>query len=394
MTMLRQIGVARATIAAFAAMGTLWGAYAALIPDIKAALGVGDAGFGSLLLATPVAAVVTMLAAPKAAPRFGRHVLPLAVLGFALAFAVPGWLARPGLFALAMLLVGVTNAFLDVTMTARVSALELDRGLHLMNLNHAAYSFGYAGSAVFTGWARAAGLGPGSVLSGLALVVAVVALATVERGHDINGFAREAGTRAPMGRVPLWGGIIVLIAFMSENAAENWSALHIERTLGAARGVGSLGPAVLALTMGVGRICGHGLVQRLDEGVLIRWGAVVAAVGMAVVGLAPSPWVAYAGLVITGLGGSVLAPTTFAVIGRLAAPQIRAQVIARATALGYMGYFFGPPALGFLSQMLGLRAALLAMAVVILAVLALFPRLAAAGANRQVRGEAGEACRA
>lgn len=383
MTMLRQIGVARATLVAFSGMGVLWGAYAALIPDIKALLDVGDAAFGSLLLATPLAAVTAMLVAPKVAPRLGRHVLPLAILGLALAFMLPGWAGLPWLFALSMVLVGVTNGFLDVTMTARVSALELDRGLHLMNLNHAAYSFGYAGAAMATGWARSQGLGPGPVLTVLALVVACLALMAAERGAGVNGFAREAGLRARMGMVPVWGGIIVLIAFMAENAAENWSALHIERTLGAARGAGSLGPAVLALTMGIGRIGGHAVITRLDEARLIRWGAVIAAVGLVIVGGAPSAAVAYGGLVVTGLGASVIAPTAFAVIGKLAAPAVRAQVIARATALGYMGYFFGPPALGLMAEVLGLRAALMAMAVVVLGVLLLFPRLVAAGKSRQ-----------
>ena len=379
MTILRQIRIARATLVAFAAMGVMWGAYAALIPDMIAILAVSDATFGSLIIATPLAAVATMLVAPKIAPMFGRRVLPLAIFAFALAFMVPGWQGRPLLFALAMVLVGVTNGFLDVTMTARVSTLEVDRGLHLMNLNHAAYSFAYAGGSVLTGWARAAGLGPGQVLSGLALMVAALALVATESGAGINGFARESGTKGRMGRVPLWGGLIVLIAFMSENAAENWSALHIERTLGAARGMGSFGPAVLALTMGLGRIGGQVVIARLDEARLMRWGAIIAAGGLASVGLAPTPLVAYLGLIVTGLGSAVIAPTAFAAVGRLAVPELRAQVIARATALGYFGYFFGPPALGFMSQLLGLRAALVAMAGVVLLVLALFPRLVRAG---------------
>ena len=96
-------------------------------------------------------------------------------------------------------------------------------------------------------------------------------------------------------------------------------------------------------------------------------------------GLAPTPLVAYLGLIVTGLGSAVIAPTAFAAVGRLAVPELRAQVIARATALGYFGYFFGPPALGFMSQLLGLRAALVAMAGVVLLILALFPRLVRAG---------------
>lgn len=383
MTMLRQIRLARATLIGFAAMGVMWGAYAALIPDMIRVLSVNDATFGSLIIATPLAAVVTMLVAPKIAPRFGRHVLPLAILALALAFMIPGWQGRPLQFALAMVVVGVTNGFLDVTMTARVSTIEADQGLHLMNLNHAAYSFAYAGASVLTGWARTAGWGPGPVLSGLALMVAGLSLLATERGAGVNGFAREVGAKGRMGQVPLWGGLIVLIAFMSENAAENWSALHIERTLGAARGVGSFGPAVLALTMGFGRICGQVVIARLDEARLMRWGAIIAAGGLVLVGLAPTPLVAYLGLIVTGLGGSVLVPTAFAAVGRLAAPELRAQVIARTTALGYFGYFFGPPALGFLSQLLGLRAALVAMAGIVLLVLVLFPRLLRAGGGRK-----------
>lgn len=386
MSILSQISVARAPLAAFAGMGVLWGTYAALIPDTKAMLGVGDAHFGALILATPIAAVTTMLVAPKLAPRFGRNVLPLSILALGLAFTLPGWLSWPVLFAVAMVIVGITNGFLDVTMNARVSALEVDNGLHLMNLNHAAYSFGYAAAAIGTGILRTAGWSPGTILTMGGLAVALSALAAIETGQGINGFARERGARARLGMVPVWGGIIVAIAFMSENAAENWSALHIERTLGAPRGAGSLGPAVMALTMGFGRTVGQVVVAHLDEGRLMRWGTVIAAGGLALVGLAPTPLVAYAGLVVTGLGGSVIAPTGFSVVGRLANPAVRAQAIARATAFGYMGYFFGPPALGLASEVLGLRAALVGMAAVVLLVLILFPSLIAAGYKDEQAG--------
>lgn len=113
----------------------------------------------------------------------------------------------------------------------------------------------------------------------------------------------------------------------------------------------------------------------------MRWGAIIAAVGTAIVGLAPTPTVAYVGLIIAGLGGSVLAPNVFAVVGRLSSPEQRAHVIARATALGYLGYFFGPPALGFMSEFLGLAYALVAMAGVILLVLVLYPRLIASSGD-------------
>jgi MFS family permease len=249
-----------------------------------------------------------------------------------------------------------------------------------MNLNHAAYSFAYAGAAILTGVARDAGWTPGLVLSIAALAVLLGTVLAVEGGQGVNGFARTRDVPRWLGMVPVWGGLIAMVAFMAENASENWSALHIERSLGGSKHEGSFGPAVLALTMGVGRTFGQILVANVDEGRMMHWGAVIAALGTALVGLAPTPFVAYAGLIVAGLGGSVLAPNVFAVVGRLSPPALRAHMIARATALGYLGYFFGPPALGFLSELVGLGRALVVMAGVILSILILYPRLITADA--------------
>lgn len=378
-TYLASIRLARAPLVAFLSMGVLWGAYAALVPDTKAMLQANDAQFGSLMLATPIAAVVAMLLAPRIAPHLGHHVLAIAVLAMGLAFMVPGWMHRQFLFAIAMVLTGASTGFLDVTMTARVSGIETRHGLHLMNLTHAAYSLGYAVAAIATGIARSLGASPGEVLTVAGLVVAVSAALALERDDDARDFASRRPRGQSIGMVPFWGGLIVLIAFLTENAAENWSALHIERTLGGSKAEGSFGPAVLALTMGFGRMAGQALIVRMSEHSLLRIGAVIAAIGLGVAALAPTPLVAYAGLVVLGLGCSVLAPTGFALIGRLSPAAIRTDILARATALGYMGYFFGPPVLGLVSEVMGLTIAFLGVAAVVLLIVALVPILVSAG---------------
>jgi hypothetical protein len=62
----------------------------------------------------------------------------------------------------------------------------------------------------------------------------------------------------------VWGGIIVLIAFETEGASEAWSALHVERTLGGGAAEGAFGPAMLGLTMAVGRFSGHLISGRVS----------------------------------------------------------------------------------------------------------------------------------
>jgi predicted MFS family arabinose efflux permease len=366
------LATARPALVPFAAMGMLWGALAAVLPDLKDQIGVNEAELGLALLAAPVAAVAAMLAAPVMARLYGPLALPLATLVMAAAFALPGQTSGPVGFALAMAAAGAATGSLDVLMNARVAALENARNLHLMNLCHAAYSFGYAAGALGTGAARTAGWSPAEVGAAAGIAVALFAVAAWERDGRVAGLSRaEAG--GSIGALPLIGGGIVLIAFLSENAAEQWSALHIERTLGGSPAEGAAGPAVLALTMGVARLVGQGIVARVDPVRLLCAGAVIAAAGALTAAAALSPAMAYAGFIVMGIGASVIAPTAFSLVGRLAAPEARARAVARATLYGYFGYFFGPPMLGFLAAAFGLRWSFVAAALALLAVLVLAP---------------------
>ncbi|EKX59304.1 Major facilitator superfamily (MFS) transporter [Rhodobacter sp. AKP1] len=371
--------VARPALAAFGAMGICWGAFAAALPDTKALLGVDEARLGLLMLFAPVAAMAAMLTAARLGSALGRRALPLMVLAMGAAFVLPGQSPALWAFAAAMILCGAATGALDVLMNARVTALEAERGLPLMNLCHAVYSLAYAAAAIGTGLARGAGLGPGAILGGAAAAAMLASLMAFERDGTIDGLAPPPRGSAALGAAPFIGGAMVMIAFLSENAAEAWSALHIERTLGGSATEGSLGPALLAITMGLARLAGQGLLARVAPATLLSAGALVAGLGALVAAFALSPAMAYAGFVIMGLGASVIAPTAFSMVGQAARPEARARAVARATFLGYLGYFFGPPTLGFLAAAFGLRAAFAFAALALLSVLVLAPLMARRG---------------
>jgi predicted MFS family arabinose efflux permease len=372
MSPLATLAYARPAIAAFAAMGVLWGSFAADLPDIKAMLGVDEAQLGLYLLLTPVAAVGAMLLAPRAGTLFGRFALPLACLLMTLGFILPGQ-APLALFPLAMMAAGAGTGLTDVLMNARVAALENDRAAPLMNLCHAAYSFGYAGGALATGALRQAGVAPPELLTLMAALAGLLALASIESDGRITGLTTPKGqTALPLGLLPILGGAMVLVAFMTENAAENWSALHIEKTLGGSAAAGAMGPALMAMTMGLARLGGQGLAARLPALKLLTLGAAVSATGTLIAAAALNPMMAYAGFIIMGIGSSVIAPTAFSLVGQRADPRSRARAVARATLFGYFGYFFGPPLVGLIAGGVGLRFAFVFAA----ALLALVPLLA------------------
>lgn len=369
------IAASRGPMAAFVAVGVVWGAFMACLPDLKAGLGASDGRMGLILIFGSAAAMAQMLAAPWLAGRLGRAALPLGVLAMGLAVVLPGQAGTALAFACGMLAMGAATGATDVWMNARLATIEAGRGLRLMNLNHAVYSFAYAGAAGLAGLMRAAGWAPGAILMAATGTVAALALLAWERGGRIEGMDRAPGVPVPLGPVPWLAGLLVLAAFLTENAAEAWSALYLERDLGAAAGVGAAGPMVLGLTMGLGRLAGQALALRVADQRLLAGGLAVAALGAAGVALAPGPGWALAGFATLGLGVSVVAPTALGVVGRLSAAEVRGRAVARATVIGYLGFFLGPPGLGLVAELTGLRASYGVVALVVLAALAVRARL-------------------
>ena len=365
MSLLRAISLSRHDLPAFAAQGIYWGAFAAYVPQIKAHVGAGDGAFGVTLLITAAGAMMAMLFAPAFSARFGRLAVPLASILMALSFQAPMWVASVPLFAALMFLAGAGSGLQDVAMNTRLSRSEARLGASLMNLNHAVFSFAYAAAAIVAGLSREADVDPGIVFAALGvLTLAGSVLMLSDDTPESRGGTRTA--RGGFGGVVLWGGLIALVAFLAENATEGWSALHVERTLGGSAAEGALGPAMLGLTMGVGRFTGQLVVGRLLETRVIFWSALVTSGGALLAALAPVPLVAYTGFAILGLGVSTIAPMLLALAGRMANDETRGHVISRVTVIGYFGFFIGPPIMGFIAEGFGLRASFGVLALLLL----------------------------
>lgn len=365
MSILVALKLSRSPVLAFAGLGLCWGAFAAFVPDIKAGLGASDALFGTLLLGSAIGLVTAMWLAPWVDARLGRLAMPVATVSLGIAFLFPGLAGHAVAFAIAMAAVGVCSGLTDVVMNARVSDLEVTHRRTLMNLNHAAFSFAYAASAVATGVAREMELPPVALFAGVAVVIALAAPFMVMPVRVVDGEAE--GTAFPTSLVA-WGGGIVLVAFLVENAMEGWSALHIERTLGGGASEGAFGPAILGLTMGFGRLAGQVVAERIREQVLLNGAACLGGVGMILAAVAPVPSVAYLGFGISGLGVSVIAPTALALVGRHVSSASRTRAISRAAVIGFLGFFIGPPLIGAVSEATSLRFALGLVALLLLAI--------------------------
>jgi len=357
----------RAPALAFVAQGMVWASFAAQVPVIKTQIGASDAVFGVVFLLASLGAIASVWIAPVVDRLLGAQSVSVtsALLGVSFLFLA----ISPGVvsFVLVFLVLSAISGVSDIVMNARTSEVEAAERRSLMSLNHAIFSFAYAATALATGLAREAGFSPLTVFGVVAMIILAMCVFMRAPQADLSGEVGKTDAAVPTGLV-LIGGLVVLAAFFTESAVEGWSALHIERELGGNATAGAMGPAILGLTMGIGRLFGHQLARYFRDTTLIIVACLTAATGSVLAALAGTPLVAQAGFGIMGLGISLVLPLAMGIVGRSVPPRQRVTALARASAIGYAAFVFGPAIMGGVAEVASLSASFLLVGVVMVGV--------------------------
>ena len=363
----------RGPLAAFFALGLMWGAWAALAPAVQTAVGASKGEFGLALLFVAAGSVPAMLVTGRELDRRGTRILPWLLVAFAGATVLPAFAGSVPALAAALLAVGVFTGATDVAMNAAVSELEVRRDMRLMQLAHALYSAGVLVGALATGAARELGAGRIEVLGGVA--VALVVAAGMNLRHERMERRETTPTRLRLSRAAVPLGIACGAAFVIEGGMENWGAIFLERDLDATPGVSALAPAAYGGAMMLGRLSGQWLERRLDDAVLLAGAFAVALVGLVGAVAAPNVPLALAAFFVGGAGISIAAPALFGAGGRNATAAERGSAVATVTTLGYLGFLVGPPVVGGVAELAGLRGSFAVLGLLAAALVAVTPRL-------------------
>lgn len=365
MSILQDISRTRAPLASFLVIGLAWASVFAQAPVLKSEIEASDSVYGLVMLLASIGALLAMWLAPLAHKWTGVYSLMVGSFLVGTGFIFVGMSSQIVFFGLALGVMAAGAGIVDVLANAEIAEVEADTGVALMNLNHGLYSFAYAGAALATGWMREAGWATLSIF--VVFGVGIVCLCFVMRipkRHRLETGIDALPARVPLGFV-LTAGAVVLVAFLAEASSEGWSALHIERTLQGGAAQGAMGPAILGLTMGIGRLGWHFINYTGRDIHAMIIALLISAFGMFLAGIAPNLAVAYLGFGLGGLGVSVVAPLALGLLGRSVRGDVRLTAISRASAIGYGAFFLGPPLMGFVAEGFGLRTAFVVVAMLL-----------------------------
>ena len=211
------------------------------------------------------------------------------------------------------------------------------------------------------------------ILTGLAGVLLAAAVVNRDQPARRRG-GDEIRRRVRLRRHVILLGIVCGAAFLTEGGIENWSAIVMEQELDASPFVSALGPASYAFAMVVGRFSAMGDRPRARPQ-LLGGGALVSLAGLLVAAAAHGVPIAMVGFFLGGVGVSVAAPVAFSAAGRTVAESERGSSVATVTTIGYMGLLVGPALTGGTAELLGLRAAFVVLAGVMVVLAAMAPRV-------------------
>ena len=347
-----------AVAAVFFANGAMIGCWAAHIPLAKERLDIGHAALGFALLGMAVGALIAMPLAGGVIARLGSAAVTRAsTIAFCAALPLPVIAPDLVLLTLALVIFGAANGVMDVAMNAHGVAVERRLGRPVMSSYHGMFSLGG-----LVGAGLAALLLPfmppltqALLLAAAGLGIAAFALPhLLPAGVDIRS---EGPAFALPGKTSIALGALTFLAMTSEGAILDWSALHLEGSFRIGPEYAAVGFAAFSATMAAGRFSGDWMRSRFGGVALVRGSAFLAAAGLALALVVPSPAMAVLGFAVVGLGMANLVPVLYGAAGALP-NQSTGSAIAAVATMGYMGFLSGPPLIGFVAEATSLQLAL------------------------------------
>ena len=360
-----------ATLVAFATFGSFWGAWGASIPRIRDQAGVDEGQLGLALLCVGLGALPAMLLVGRALDRLGLRLAAYTIASLGIAGVVVTLGARSfETLAAGLAVVGMASGAADVAMNAVAGRAEQDAGRPIITRAHGMLSgFVVIGSL---GAASVAALdlplvlpflvvGAASLVAAAAMVRALPAgRIEVEESHA-EAVAAAGGLRGAALMPLLLVGTLGALAFASESAHQNWSAIFARDVLDAGHGQAALAPALFAAVVSAARLAIGGLGAAHAQVVLVA-GGIAAAVGSLIVSTADGAGVFVTGLVVAASGTAVLFPTVLGIVSRTVMESRRGRATSLVTTVAYLGFLLGPAYVGAWADAYDLRVAMVAVA--------------------------------
>jgi Major Facilitator Superfamily len=359
-------------LAGYWAFGQYWGMWAILVSEFLVHHHLSESRIGvdyTILAVTSI--LVMVLLTPRLQPFALATTVPLSLLTLGIGAALQAILGGD-VVIVAFVVVGAGNGLIDVFLNVAAQAVEVRTRRPVLQWMHACYALGGVTGGITAGLILAAGVDfrVGFAWAGAAsLAVGVwnARTASRERSGDRAGtmLSVSAFRRAPALIVPAF---IVLSAFLVEGSMDTWSGLYLRNELGASAFGAGVAFSAFAGAVFLGRLFASRTLFGLGYRRTILVAGIGSTTGGAIAASTHSPVVAGLAFLLLGFSLASAAPAAFGLIE--GSGEDPTNAISAVTTVGYSGFIWSPPLLGWVAEVFSLRATMVVVVLASLGVLA------------------------
>ena len=345
----------------FFASGIVFASWASRIPDVKQAIGLDDAGLGTVLLGLPLGQISAMALSGWLVARFSSKIVShvASVLYPGMLLVVPFASTGVELF-LTLLLFGVFANLNNISINTQAVSVERFYPRTIMGTFHGVWSLaGFAGGGFAFFFAPYL-----TVMQHFLLVNAYTLLNLAVFGPRLcrtdskpEADPADAGkTRGMFSPTPyiITLGVIAFGCMSCEGIMYNWSIIYYQSVIDAPENLMRLGYVCCMGAMAAGRFMSDFFAARFGVINLLRASGLMMFSGLMITVLFPHIIISAIGFLGVGFGVSGVIPMCYSAAGhsRRMSPSI---AIATVSTIGFLGFLMGPPLIGYVAYATSLR---------------------------------------
>jgi len=343
------------------------GVIVAQLPDFKTHLKISNGSLGAALFLLAAGVLTALGPSGKWSAKYGSaRITILGSITIIISMPLVGLSFNYISFCFTLYLFGFAIAFQDVAMNTHAVTLEQRFKRRVMSTFHALYSVGALAGSACGGLMAQFHVKAIVQESLVAFLFLIVLLYMKSRFLPASSDQQEPRThKRPKRPTIFWVmGLLGMSASIGEGSAGDWGGILARDTFHASPFVRTIPYIAFSITMVTGRFLGDRLAHKFGPGQLLFFGGLFAGFGLGT------------GLIIGGIGGEIFGwtflgigmciviPMIYSEAGTIAIHKFAgviapSEAVATVSGISYFGFVVGPPIMGYISDAITLRWAML-----------------------------------
>lgn len=335
--------------------GLTFASWACRIPDIKNKLHLSDAGLGSVLFSLPIGLMASLPLSGWLVGKYGsRKVLLIASVAYPVVFLLIGLAQTTFTTVIALFLFGMFANLFNISVNTQGVGVELQYQRSIMASFHGVWSLaGFTGALIGT---LMVSFQISALYHFVIIAVLCILLGFIAYRHTLK---QDTGKKdQPIFAIPDKGllllGLIAFSCMVCEGTMFDWSEVYFDKVIKAPVNYITLGYTAFMFSMASGRFVGDWLTTKLGGKLMLQMSGILVATGLMLAVIFPTIIVAIIGFLLVGMGVSTVVPLVYSAAGK-SSTMTPGAALAAVSTIGFVGFLFGPPAIGFIAEAANLR---------------------------------------